>query len=74
MLFRSGLAKANTYVIAKDENGKNWFIGYDSYNSGSASGASGAAMGDANQYEVTLTAITTELPMEVASDVLAGIL
>lgn len=69
-----GLAKANTYVIAKDENGKNWFIGYDSYNSGSASGASGAAMGDANQYEVTLTAITTELPMEVANDVLAEIL
>ena len=68
-----GLSTANTYVIAKDENGKNWFIGYGSYNSGSTSGASGAAMGDANQYEVTLTAMTTELPMEVPADVLETI-
>lgn len=69
-----GLATANTYVIAKDENGKNWFIGYGSYNSGSANGASGAAMGDANQYEVSLVSMTTELPMEVANGVLEGIL
>lgn len=69
-----GLATANTYVIAKDENGKNWFIGEGSYNSGGASGASGASMGDANAYELTLTAMTTSLPMEVSNAILEGVI
>ena len=68
-----GLATANTYVIAKDENGKNWFIGYGSYNAGSVSGNTGSAMGDANNYEAVLTSMTSELPMEVADSVLTTI-
>ena len=67
-----GLATANTYVIAVDENGKNWFIGHNSYNSGTVNGQTGSVMGDANNYAVTLTAITAELPMEVADSVLTG--
>jgi hypothetical protein len=67
-----GLATANVYVIAVDQNGKNWFIGYDSYGAGGVNGNSGAAMGDANNYEATVTAETRELPMEVAGTVLTS--
>lgn len=69
-----GLSTANTYVIAVDENGKAWFIGYGSYNGGTVNANTGAAMSDANNYEVTLTSRTVELPMEVASDVLETII
>lgn len=69
-----GLATANTYVIAVDENGKAWFIGYGSYNGGTVSANTGAALSDANNYEATLTSRTVELPMEVASDVLETVI
>ena len=69
-----GLATANTYVIAVDENGKAWFIGYNSYNGGTVNANTGANMSDANNYEVTLTSSTVELPMEVASDVLETVI
>lgn len=68
-----GLATSNTYVIAVDENGKAWFIGYNSYNSGSVNANTGANMADANNYEVTLTSSTVELPMELADTVLESI-
>lgn len=68
------LTKANTYVIVKDNNNKFWFIGYDTntdgYVGGSVNANSGAAMGDANNYVVTLTAQTAELPLEVVSGVM----
>ena len=69
-----GLATANTYVIAVDENGKAWFIGYNSYNGGTVNANTGSAMSDANNYEVTLTSSTVELPMEVASTVLETVI
>ena len=69
-----GLATANTYVIAVDENGKAWFIGYNSYNGGTVNANTGSAMSDANNYEVTLTSSTVELPMEVASAVLETVI
>jgi hypothetical protein len=68
------LSSANTYVIAKDENGKNWFIGYLSYNAGSVTANSGALMGDANNYKLTLTCNSAELPYELSDAVLTGII
>jgi hypothetical protein len=68
------LVSANTYVIAQDYNGAYWFIGYDSYNNALVNAASGAAMADANAYTITLTAQTSELPMEVESTVIATII
>ena len=65
----AAIAKGNTLVIAKDANGLYWLIGYsvngDGYNYRSVNGASGAAMGDANQYTLTLTADTPELPYQI---------
>jgi hypothetical protein len=68
------LTSANTYVIALDRNGVYWFIGYDSYNGGSVNGASGAAMGDANAYTLTLSAQTAEHPLEVDGTAMATII
>jgi hypothetical protein len=65
----AAIAAGNTLVIAKDQNGLYWLVGYsalDTYVFGSASAASGAAMADANQYTLTLTSDTPELPMQVA--------
>lgn len=68
------LTKANTYVIAKDNNGKNWFIGYDSYAGGAVNANTGAQYGDANNYVLTLTSQTPELPMEVSDVTLSGVI
>lgn len=62
----SALAKGNTLVIAKDNNGLYWLIGNDSYNYGSVNGDSGSAMSDGNQYIITLTTDTAELPYQIA--------
>ena len=69
----SALTKANTYVIAKDNNGKNWFIGFESYNGGAVNANSGSQLADANNYVLTLTSQTAELPMEVPDAVLTTI-
>lgn len=62
------LANVNSYVIAQDNNGIYWFIGYGNFGgAGNATGNSGAQMADANQYTLTITAQTASLPYEVES-------
>lgn len=69
------LASVNSYVIALDNNGIYWFIGYGNFGgSGNATGNSGAQMADANQYTLTITAQTAGLPYEIDSEALATIL
>lgn len=68
------LTAGNTYVIAKDYNDIYWLIGYESYNSATVKGASGAALADANAYTITLTAQTAGLPFEVDSAVISTII
>lgn len=68
------LTKGNTYVIALDNNGTYWFIGYDSYAGGSVNASSGSNLGDANNYVLTLTSQTAELPMSITSGVVATII
>lgn len=72
----TAVATGNTYVIAKDMNNLYWLIGYstlETYCSSSVNAATGAAMGDANQYVLTLNSDTPDLPYEVDSSVIAAI-
>lgn len=52
--------------IVKDKNGKYWAIGIDNPLEGSAgTGETGTAASDANQYTVTISTDSPELPYEV---------
>lgn len=56
-------------VIFRDNNGKLFFLGYDNPVYASAStGNTGTAMGDLNGYNITLTDISKDMPMEVSMD------
>lgn len=79
------LTAGNTYVIAKDNNAKYWLIGYGSidntgsdtletYAFGNTNANTGAAYADANQYVLTLTSDTPQLPYEVDSSIMAALL
>ena len=61
-------------AIVLDNNGKYWFLGYNNYVSATAvTGQTGAGLDEGNYYTVTLTDISAELPYEVQSEVIAGI-
>ena len=61
-------------AIVLDNNGKYWFLGYNNYVSATAvTGQTGAGLDDGNFYTLTLTDISAELPYEVKSEVIAGI-
>ena len=52
--------------VVKDRNGKYWAIGVENPLEGSAgTGETGTAIGDANQYTVTISVEETELPYEI---------
>lgn len=70
----TNLVNAPAYVIALDNNGIYWLIGYGSYGSSSVSAASGAQRGEANAYTLTLVSETNELPYEVPSAQMSGII
>lgn len=62
-------------AIVLDNNGKYWFLGKDNYVSATAvTGQTGAGIDDGNFYTLTLTDISAELPYEVKSEVIAGII
>ncbi len=71
----SALALGDLAVICKDANGKYWYLGYDNPVTLSAGdGQTGTARTDANRYSVTLNDESAEMPMEVVSSVIAGII
>ena len=54
------------YVVVKDNNDKNWFIGFDSYASATTgSGQTGAARTEGNFYSIVLSAETNEYPLTI---------
>ena len=61
------LARTNCYVIAKDMNGIYWFIGNGSYCIANAAANSGAQRADSNNYTLTITSETNDLPIEVGA-------
>lgn len=59
-------------AIAKDKNGKYWYLGYDEYLSITDGNAqTGASTSDRNGYDITLMAESNYLPFEVPADVFA---
>ena len=61
-------------AIVLDNNGKYWFLGKDNYVSATAvTGQTGAGLDEGNFYTLTLTDISAELPYEVQSEVISGI-
>ena len=65
----TALANCESVFIVEDNNGKHWFLGYDNPVTVTAMEATtGTAYGDANQYSITLSDMSAELPMEVTAD------
>lgn len=70
------LMLAEAIAIVKDSNGHFWMIG-DTNNpltNTGGTGESGTAKGDSNQYQIELTAETTEWPYEVEASVISSVL
>lgn len=65
----SALAADPTALIVEDNNGKKWFIGYDSYASATEGTAqSGQSFDDLNGYNISLSAQSAYLPIEIRMD------
>ena len=71
----SNIDRGQFKAIVLDNNGKYWFLGKDNYVSATAvTGQTGAGIDEGNFYTLTLTDISAELPYEVQSEVIAGII
>lgn len=63
-----------TAVIILDNNGKYWFLGYDSYVSASeGTTQTGQSFDDLNGYNLTLQSQSAYLPIEVKASAISGI-
>lgn len=71
----TALALNELVALVKDANGKWWYLGYDEPLAASAGdGQTGTARSDGNRYSITLQDNSTELPLEVDSDIIAGLM
>ena len=71
----SALAQGELVAIVKDANGKYWYLGKDEPLLASAGdGLTGTARADRNGYSFTLQDNSLELPFEVDSNIVAGLL
>ena len=62
----TALALGDLVVIAKDANGKYWYLGKDEpVNASAGDGQTGTARSDANRYTITLQDNSKEMPFEV---------
>lgn len=62
----TALINCESVFIVEDNNGKRWFLGYDNpVTTTAAESTTGTAFGDANQYSITLSDMSAELPYEV---------
>ena len=60
--------------IVNDKNGMYWFLGQDTYATGTASTAqTGAAPEDGNYYNITITDESKVLPYSIDSSIISGI-
>lgn len=70
----SALAAGQLAVIILDNNGKYWFVGYDSYVSATEGTAqTGQGFDDMNGYNLTMSAMSAYLPFEIPADIFADI-
>lgn len=72
----SALCADPTAVIVLDNNGKYWYVGYDSYVSATESTTqSGQSFDDLNGYQITLQSQSAYLPFEIVdTSILSGII
>lgn len=71
----TALANAETVLLVKDQNDKVWLLGYDNgVTIGAGVGQTGTAFTDANEYQLTLTDLSRELPYEVADTAVTAFL
>lgn len=69
------LAQADLIGIVEDMNGKYWLVGFENpLNISAGAAASGTQRGDRNGYDITLTDVSSELPHEVDSTIISGLL
>lgn len=59
------LIETDAYAIYEDNNHKRWLIGYDAPIAPNVNGETGSAYTDKNQYVLTVTDNSLELPYEV---------
>lgn len=70
----NAMATGEMAVIAKDNNGKFWYLGYDEPVMASAGdGQTGTAPSDANRYSITLQDQSRAFPYEVEASVIETI-
>jgi len=70
----TALALGDLAVIVKDANGKYWYLGKDEpVNASAGDGQTGTARSDANRYTITLQDESLQMPYEVSSSVIDGI-
>ena len=71
----TALALGDLRVIVKDANGKYFLLGYDEpVNASAGDGQTGTARSDANRYTITLEDNSAEMPYEVSSSVISGVI
>ena len=71
----TALAIADCVAIVEDNNGKFWYLGYDNpLHLNAGGGESGTARSDRNGYTITLQDDSKELPFEVSSSIISGLL
>ena len=65
----SALAAEPVALIVEDNNGKRWYVGYDSYASATEGTAqTGQSFDDLNGYNISLSAQSAYLPLEISAD------
>ena len=70
----TALALGDLVVLAKDANGKWWYLGKDEpVNAAACDAATGTARGDANRYTVTLRDESLEMPYEVDPEIISAL-
>lgn len=68
------LVNSDCVVIVNDANGLYWLLGYENtVNVTALTAQTGQSATDPNQYAVTLTDISTELPYEVDGTIVSGL-
>lgn len=71
----TALALGDLAVIVKDANGVFWYLGYDEpVNASAGDGNTGTARADANRYTITLQDESLQMPYEVLSSIIDGLL
>ena len=71
----TALSLGDLVCIVKDANGKYWYLGKDEpVNASAGDGQTGTARSDANRYSITLQDNSLEMPVEVDSTIIAGLL